>query len=110
MLKGIKARENRRVCWQGEGSGRIGTLEENSAPGQFVERRGEGLFAAVASEMIGPRRIERDQNQIQFRLALGDRPVSQSLRPKSAKPIPRHAHHAMPHFRLIATCRILIAE
>jgi hypothetical protein len=64
VVEGIDARQERGVRWARPGRHGNGVAKERSRLRQPVDRRRRGFRIAVGSQVIGPNRVERDEDEV----------------------------------------------
>ena len=99
MLARIETGEERGVGRERPGRRRVGLLEENALGGEPVQERRSRARVAVASEVIGAQRVERDQQEIpglrRLRRSRPRRPRSPAAAGSLGKPDPEQAEHGV---------------
>jgi hypothetical protein len=78
MAERLEAGQEAGMGWQGERHWRQRAFESNAVASQPVEVVGRSAGIAVAAQPIGPRRVERDQQDVR-RLRRGQRPQGDAL-------------------------------
>jgi hypothetical protein len=62
MLRGKAAGEHRRVGGKGERAVGVGVLEEDPVAAESVDLRGRDARVAVGGQVVGPQRVDRDED------------------------------------------------
>ena len=79
MIRGIEPRHDRAVRGQRQRGGRRGLREEHAAAGEAVDRRRPRVGVAVAAQVVGARRVERDEDDVRL--------LDAAARPTAAQPL-----------------------
>ncbi|MFO0980811.1 MAG: hypothetical protein U1E76_03515 [Planctomycetota bacterium] len=91
MLVRVEPGEDRGMRRRGQRTRGVRVLEAHAARCQPIDHRRHFLRAAVAAELVGARRVERDQDEVP-----GRRARLAAAREHHAEREKKHAHHGIP--------------